>query len=107
HWRPEHTYVALDHADPALGIAWPLPLAEGLLSERDRTAPRLAEVSPVPVRRPLVIGAHGQVGAALLAALPEARGTTTPDLDLTDPDVLAAWPWREHDVVLNAAAFTA
>jgi len=107
HWQPDHHYVAVDHTDPVLGIAWPLPLAERVLSERDRTAPPLAEVTPFPVRRPLVLGAGGQVGAALVTALPGARGTTSDDLDLTDDEALAAWPWREHDVVLNAAAYTA
>lgn len=107
HWRPDLDYVAVDHADPALGLDWPLPMAERVLSERDRTAPRLAEVSAVPTRRPLVLGAHGQVGSALLAALPEARGIDAHDLDLTDHEALAAWPWHEHDVVLNAAAYTA
>jgi len=107
HWRPDHHYVAVDHADPALDIAWPLPLGERVLSERDRGAPPLADVTPVPVRSPLVIGAGGQVGSALLTALPGARGTTSSDLDVTDHQALAAWRWREHDVVLNAAAYTA
>ena len=30
--------------DPALGIQWPLPAKEALLSERDRAQPRLAEL---------------------------------------------------------------
>lgn len=30
--------------DPALGIQWPLPVKETLLSERDRAQPRLAEL---------------------------------------------------------------
>lgn len=37
----EHTISALD---PAIGIDWPLPYGELLLSERDRLAPRLDEV---------------------------------------------------------------
>jgi dTDP-4-dehydrorhamnose 3,5-epimerase len=58
------------------------------------------------VRAPLVIGAEGQIGTALTAALPGARGVGRDVLDITDCDALAAWPWREHDVVLNAAAYT-
>lgn len=107
HWRPDAHYVAVDHADPALAIDWPLPADERVLSERDRSAPPLAGVTPVPVRHPLVIGAQGQVGRALVAAFPGARGVTRADLDLTDPVSLAQWSWREHDVVLNAAAYTA
>jgi dTDP-4-dehydrorhamnose 3,5-epimerase len=36
--------IAFD--DPAVGIAWPIPEAERIVSERDRRAPRLAEVEP-------------------------------------------------------------
>jgi dTDP-4-dehydrorhamnose 3,5-epimerase/reductase len=107
HWRPDAHYVAVDHADPALAIAWPIPPAERIVSERDRTAPPLADVDPVPVRTPLVIGADGQLGRALLGALPEARGVTKADLDLTDAGALEGWAWREHDIVINAAAYTA
>jgi dTDP-4-dehydrorhamnose 3,5-epimerase/reductase len=107
HWRPGIPYVDVDHADPALAIEWPLPPAERVLSERDLSAPALADVALVPVRTPLVLGADGQVGRALLAAFPGARGVTRADLDLTDAAALARWPWREHDVVLNAAAYTA
>jgi dTDP-4-dehydrorhamnose 3,5-epimerase len=32
---------------------------------------------------------------------------TRAELDVTDADQLEAWPWAEHDVVLNAAAYTA
>jgi dTDP-4-dehydrorhamnose reductase/dTDP-4-dehydrorhamnose 3,5-epimerase len=107
HWRPDASYVAVDHADPALGISWPIPRAERVLSDRDRSAPLLSAVDPVPVRTPLVLGADGQVGRALLAALPGARGVTRAELDLTDARAVEAWPWRDHDVVLNAAAYTA
>jgi dTDP-4-dehydrorhamnose 3,5-epimerase len=107
HWRPEQAYVAVNHADPALGIEWPVPLSDRILSDRDREAPAFAEVTAVPVRRPLVLGAEGQVGRALLAAFPEARAVGRRELDLTDVAAVEAWPWRDHDVVLNAAAYTA
>jgi dTDP-4-dehydrorhamnose 3,5-epimerase len=77
------------------------------VSERDRSAPALAGVTPVPARVALVIGADGQVGRALLAEFPAARGVTSDELDLTDAGALEHWAWREHDVVLNAAAYTA
>ncbi len=48
HWRPDAAYVAVDYADPALAIAWPVPLEERAVSEKDRTAPALAAVTPVP-----------------------------------------------------------
>jgi dTDP-4-dehydrorhamnose reductase len=107
HWRPDLPYTSVDHADPALAIDWPIPPEERIVSDRDLAAPPLAEVDPIAVRAPLVLGAGGQIGRALLAALPEARGLTRADLDVTDPTALDRWPWREHDVVLNAAAYTA
>ncbi|MCX8133983.1 MAG: dTDP-4-dehydrorhamnose 3,5-epimerase [Roseococcus sp.] len=33
--------------DPALGIAWPLPPGGPILSEKDRAAPRLAQLAPI------------------------------------------------------------
>lgn len=107
HWRPDVPYVAVNHADPALGIAWPLPMERRVLSERDRTAPPLAEVAPATVRMPLVLGAQGQVGKALVDGWPRARGVDADELDLTDAEALRRWPWREHDIVVNAAAYTA
>jgi dTDP-4-dehydrorhamnose 3,5-epimerase len=107
HWRPDLLYVAIDHADPALAIAWPLPPEARVLSDRDRSAPPLAEIDPIAVRTPLVLGAGGQVGQALTAAFPGARGLTRAQLDVTDAEALGRWPWREHDVMLNAAGYTA
>ncbi len=107
HWRPDLDYLAVDVADPALAIAWPVPPAEWVISERDRTAPPLADVRPLPALTSLVLGADGQLGRALCAAFPGARGVTRAELDVTDADQLEAWPWAEHDMVLNAAAYTA
>jgi dTDP-4-dehydrorhamnose reductase/dTDP-4-dehydrorhamnose 3,5-epimerase len=107
HWSPEATYVAVDAADPALAIPWPIPPVDSVMSEKDRANPRLADVEPMPVRRPLLLGAGGQVGRAVAAAFPDARHVTRDDVDLSDPDALADLPWRDTDVVLNAAAYTA
>ena len=107
HWRPDLPYLAVDHADPALGIAWPVPPAERIVSDKDRSVPALAGVDPLPPKPPLVIGAHGQLGRALMAAFPGAVGVDRADLDITDEAALEAWPWREHDLVLNASAHTA
>ncbi len=43
--------------------------------------------------RPLVLGADGQLGRALAAALPDARGVTRSELDVTDAHALESWPW--------------
>ncbi|WP_134766797.1 sugar nucleotide-binding protein [Nocardioides sp. 1609] len=110
HWRPGTSYPALDLADPDAAVAWPIPLEEAEVSEKDRHNPRLADVTPVAGLRPLVLGAGGQLGRALVAAIPGAVGVTRAELDVTDTGpggAVEAWPWHEHDVVLNAAAYTA
>ncbi|WP_300406193.1 bifunctional dTDP-4-dehydrorhamnose 3,5-epimerase family protein/NAD(P)-dependent oxidoreductase [Nocardioides sp.] len=113
HWRAGQTYPALALDEPTAAIAWPIPLDEAEISAKDRAQPLLADVTPMTPRRPLVLGARGQLGRALLAAFPDALGVDLPgsgaeaSLDVTDPAAVAAWPWREHDVILNAAAYTA
>ncbi len=131
HWRPGQTYPALNLADPTVAIPWPIPLAEAEISEKDQTTPMLGEVEPMKPRKTLIIGALGQLGRALqaefphadLVDLPAALGETSEPLveqrapasvvetapqplDITDPDQVAAWPWGEYGVVLNAAAYT-
>jgi len=107
HWRPGTSYPALHLADESAAIPWPIPLAEAEVSEKDRHNPRLVDATPVPPRRTLVLGARGQLGRALVDALPGAVAVTRDELDVTDPEALATWPWQEYGVVLNAAAYTA
>ncbi len=106
HWRPGITYPALDLADPTVAIPWPIPLAEADMSEKDRANPQLADVTPVAPKRTLILGAGGQLGRALTAAFPTAHPLTRTELDITDTDALASWPWEEYDLILNAAAWT-
>jgi dTDP-4-dehydrorhamnose 3,5-epimerase len=109
HWSPqarsEYSYINL--ADESLAVAWPIPLERAVISEADRAHPRLADARPVPAKRTVVIGAGGQLGRALLALLPDATPLDLPDFDLGDADAVAAYPWREVDTVINAAAYTA
>ncbi|MBC7639066.1 MAG: sugar nucleotide-binding protein, partial [Rhodoferax sp.] len=100
-------------ADPTAAIDWPIPLAEAEISDKDRTNPALGDVTPMAPRTTLVVGARGQLGRALVAAIPGAVGVDLPGtgadhgLDVTDLAAVDAWPWHEHDVVVNAAAYTA
>ncbi len=55
--------------------------------------------------RVLVLGAGGQVGRALVAALPEATALTHADLDIADA-ATAGLNWPTYDVIVNAAAYT-
>ena len=53
----------------------------------------------------LVLGCGGQVGRALVAALPEATALRHADLDIADA-ASSAVDWSAYVAVLNAAAFT-
>jgi dTDP-4-dehydrorhamnose 3,5-epimerase len=45
YYDPE-TEAGISFEDPDVGIEWPLPREEMLFSERDRDAPRLADIDP-------------------------------------------------------------
>jgi dTDP-4-dehydrorhamnose 3,5-epimerase len=107
HWRPGTAYPALHLGDAAAAIPWPIPLDEADVSEKDRANPVLADVSPMPPRKTLIIGSKGQLGRALERDFGYADLVDRDVLDFTDPAAVAAWPWREYGLVLNAAAYTA
>jgi dTDP-4-dehydrorhamnose reductase len=107
HWRAGLAYPALNLADPTVAIAWPIPLAESEISEKDLSTPMLDAVEPMKPRKTLVVGSNGQLGRALAAAYPEADLVDLDELDVTDPTQVDAWPWNDYGLVLNAAAYTA
>jgi dTDP-4-dehydrorhamnose reductase len=107
HWRSGRTYPGLNLDDPTVAIDWPIPLSEASISDKDLASPRLDGVTPMSPRSTLVIGANGQLGRALAAAFPDADHVDLDELDVTDPAAVAAWPWHEYRLVLNAAGYTA
>ncbi len=108
HWSADkigdYSYVNL--ADETLAIDWPIPLSQVQISDKDKAHPRLADAKRVAGRKTLILGGKGQLGRALAAEFPGATSVDIDQLDLTDPDAVAAWPWTEYDLVLNAAAWT-
>ncbi|GAA0278484.1 dTDP-4-dehydrorhamnose reductase [Cryptosporangium japonicum] len=54
----------------------------------------------------LITGAAGALGHDLRSLLPDATAATRAELDITDPDAVRA-AVAGHDVVINAAAYTA
>ncbi|MHA7238473.1 sugar nucleotide-binding protein [Arthrobacter sp. TMS1-12-1] len=111
HWSADaqDQYVFLNLADETAAITWPIPLADAELSDKDRTHPRLADVTPLIPRKTLVVGADGQLGRALRTALAghaSVEFATRDDLDLLG-DLDTARPWTAYDTIINAAAYTA
>ena len=116
HWQAEakDRYAFVSIADPALGIDWPIPLEECVLSEADQAHPPLAHATPAREGRVLILGAGGQLGRALADRLPVALGTrlenvvplTRSEADLTDPSWLHRVDLSDVDVIVNAAAYT-
>ena len=107
HWRPGQAYPALNLADATVAIPWPIPLAEAEISEKDLTTPMLGEVEPMKPRKTLIVGSKGQLGTALQEDFPGADLVDLDELDVTDAKQVAAWPWNDYGLVLNAAAYTA
>ncbi|MFE1665586.1 sugar nucleotide-binding protein [Microbacterium sp. P02] len=110
HWSADASYSFLNLADESAAIQWPIPLSDVEISPKDLAHPRLADVTPVPPKKVLVVGAAGQLGLALRAEFGEAEHleyATRADLDLSAPDLAGARRWRDYDVIVNAAAYTA
>ncbi|MCE7482846.1 bifunctional dTDP-4-dehydrorhamnose 3,5-epimerase family protein/NAD(P)-dependent oxidoreductase [Microbacterium profundi] len=110
HWSPDAEYANLNLADETVAIKWPIPLSEVEISDKDKAHPRLADVSSIPPRKTLVLGAGGQLGLALRARLGDAAHidyATRADLDVTAPDIAQTRRWREYGTIINAAAYTA
>ena len=107
HWRPATPYPALNLADPTAAIPWPIPLAEAEISEKDLVNPTLDAVTPMAPKKTLIIGCRGQLGRALQVDFPGSDLVDLDELDVTNAEAVAAWPWHEYSLVLNAAAYTA
>lgn len=107
HWSPEGEYAFVNLADPALAIPWPIPLAQAVVSDKDRQHPMLSASASVPPRRTVVLGGGGQLGLALRKRLADATFLERSQLDLTDPEAIAGYQWDGVGVVVNAAAYTA
>lgn len=47
HWSPDAKYASLSMFDPRLGIEWPIPESEAIISDKDRGNPLLKDVTPM------------------------------------------------------------
>ncbi|MFJ4284137.1 sugar nucleotide-binding protein [Paenarthrobacter nicotinovorans] len=112
HWSPEarKDYTFLNLADEHVSVPWPIPLSRAVVSEQDKNHPRLDHVAPLQKRRTLVLGADGQLGAALRQAFDGDRTVDFAgrrDFDITSEESFRSLAWRSYSTIINAAAFTA
>ena len=112
HWSADaqDQYTFLNLADETAAIHWPIPLERAELSAKDKAHPRLTDVTPMPPKKILVLGADGQLGKALRTAYagdPNVEFATRSDFDITDPAAYAGRNWRSYSALINAAAYTA
>jgi dTDP-4-dehydrorhamnose 3,5-epimerase len=109
HWSEsaQAKYTFLNLADETAAIAWPITLEQAELSDKDKLHPSLPDVLPMKPRKTLIIGAYGQLGRALSVEFPDAECVDRDTFDMSDPSVLTAREWRQYDLILNAAAYTA
>lgn len=51
HWSADkyNDYLFTNLADPTIGIDWPIPLGQSVMSSRDRNHPMLSEIEPMEV----------------------------------------------------------
>lgn len=47
HWSPNAKYTLLNMKDPDLGINWPIPISDDLISEKDKNHSFLNEITPI------------------------------------------------------------
>lgn len=109
HYSPSASYTSVNLADESLAIEWPIPLDHAKFSDKDRLHPRLGGIAPIPLRKTLVLGANGQLGNALRDAYGGAAHVefaNHAEIDLAS-DLSTARRWRDYDIIINAAAYTA
>ena len=106
HWSPDTLYSSCDLADETLSISWPIALGQATISDKDRSNPRLEDLTPVPPPGTLVLGANGQAGRALAALMPQAAFWDRETFDIANTLGFDRVDWSTFDTIVNAAAYT-
>jgi len=107
YWYPDAKYTFVSALDPNLKIDWPIPPEKWEMSEKDKNHPNLKDISPMEVKKTLVIGANGQVGRALRKVMPNAEFVSRTEFDVTDPEAYTQRNWRQYGTLINATGYTA
>lgn len=107
HWSAEAQYSNVSIFDESLELNWPIPLDQAIVSDKDKNHPELADASPIKAKKTLIIGAYGQLGQALAKEFPDAEKVDRDTFDMSDPAIISSRNWKEYELILNAAAYTA
>ncbi len=112
HWSADAQgqYTFLNLADSTANIAWPIPLEQAELSDKDKAHPHLADVVAMPPKKILVLGANGQLGLALreeYKGRAEVEFAGRAEFDISVPESYAGRNWKNYSTIINAAAYTA
>lgn len=112
HWSLElkKTYTFVNLADPELGIEWPIPLQDAVVSEADLNHPFLKDVVPMSPKRTLVIGGETEVGNAIKSIVGRQSrmgsyaffdGAT---FDISDPKTYQSIDGSLYGAIINCSA---
>jgi dTDP-4-dehydrorhamnose reductase/dTDP-4-dehydrorhamnose 3,5-epimerase len=107
HWRADLRYSAVSLNDPVVSMAWPIPLAEAVISDKDLANPLLKDVAPFAPKPIVVTGAGGQFGQELVSATPGLETYSRSQLDITSAESVAQLDGSTVGAIINAAAYTA
>ena len=107
HWSADAQYANVSIFDDSLGITWPIPLAEAIVSEKDKSHPSLSDATPIKPKKVLITGAYGQLGQEFQKLFPGADCVDRDTLDISSNVVFTARKWSDYGLILNAAAYTA
>lgn len=112
HWSADAQgqYTFLNLADETAAIRWPIPLDQAELSDKDKAHPLMADVTPMPARKILVIGADGQLGKALRKLYDgdsSVEFASRAEFDLTSAESFNSRNWKNYTAIINASAYTA
>lgn len=106
HWRPDGEYSSVNLFDKEIGIPWPIPEEESIVSDKDKQNPILKNASLIKKKRVFVTGGKGQLGNALKKYYENADFFDIDTFDITSPKSYKNIDWRNYELIINAAAYT-
>lgn len=112
HWSLElkKTYTFVNLGDPELGIEWPIPLRDAVISEADLNHPFLKDVIPMAPKLTLVIGGETEMGNAIKSIVGCRASVNSYDFfdsatfDISDPKTYQSIDGSLYGAVINCSA---